>query len=252
MSAVAPAFIERPSLGLSDQLKIQAERIREKDYVPVGRLTAIHWEAQRNISGFSQSRPRYGHPDQPKAFADAVVKKLMTPQQADAMKPFSEKQMILWSSTTLDWLSPRKGPAIARSRDRKDWLLPEGLTDLPDIPDPRFVSTHSSAACPAPRRVKVGAGYLMGCSGCIAPRIPQLLTGCPVCGNRVQHKITAHNGYVMGILHPIKELSIVAYGVDGSAHWLKVRAGLDQINGRYPAMLIDDEHRGFFVGGTFS
>lgn len=249
--ATAPAFIEHPSLTLSDRLKIQAGRIREKDYVIVGRLKAVHWEAQRNIAGFSQSRPRYGHPDQPRAFADAVAKRLMTAHQADAIKPFSESQSVLWSSTTLDWFE-QKGPLVARSRDQKDWLLPQGMTTLPDIPDPRFVSTHANVACPHPQKVKVGRGYLWGCSACVAPRIPQRLTGCPVVGDRVQHKITARNGYVMGILCPIKELCIVAFATDGTAHWVKLRAGLDQIESAYPAMLMDDENRAFFVGGTFS
>jgi hypothetical protein len=239
--AAAPAIFDRPSFTIADRLKIQAQRIREKDYIVVGRLTAIHWEAQRNISGYSQSRPRYGHPDQPKMLADAVAKRLMTAQQADAAKPFSEKQAVLWSSTTLDWLDGKRGPIIARTRDQKDWLLPQGLTALPDIPDPRWVPDHSSSNCPNG-----------GCSQCITPRIPQLLTECPVVGSRVEHKITARNGHVFGILHPILELSIVAFGPDGHSHFMRVRGGIDQIDQIKPALLIDDDMRGFLVGGIFS
>jgi hypothetical protein len=241
--AAAPAIFDRPTFTLADRLKIQAQRIREKDYIIIGRVTAIHWEAQRNISGFSQSRPRYGHPDQPKLLADAVAKRLMTQRQADAVKPFSEKQNVLWQSTTLDWLDGKRGPILARSRDQKDLLLPQGLTPLPDIPDPRWVPKHSDSVCPSGPR---------GCSGCIAPRIPQKLVGCPIVGDRVEDKITARNGHVFGILHPILELSVVAFGPDGLGHFLRIRGAVDQIDQTHPALLIDDEMRGFLVGGTFS
>jgi hypothetical protein len=242
MAAVAaPAIFDRPSFTIADRLKIQAQRIREKDYIVIGRLTAIHWEAQRNISGYSQSRPRYGHPDQPKLLADAVAKRLLTAQQADAAKPFSEKQAVLWSSTTLDWLDGKRGPILARTRDQKDLLLPQGLTPLPDVPDPRWISDHAASAC--------AQG---GCPRCIAPRIRQLLTDCPIVGSRVQHKITARDGHVFGILHPILELSVVAFGPDGHGHFQRIRGGMDQIDQIKPALLIDDEMRGFFVGGIFS
>lgn len=241
--AAAPAIFERPSLTIGDRLKIQAQRIREKDFVTIGRITAIHWEAQRDIRGLSQSQARYGHPDGPKMLEDAVRARLMTAHQADAMKPFSEKQTVLWGSLTLDWLDGKRGPLLARSRDQKDWLLPEGLRPLPPIPDPRWVPRHAISVCPKGDK---------GCSGCIAPRIPQLLTGCKVVGDRVQHKITERNGHVWGILHPIRELSIVAWGTDGLGHFLRVRAGRDQSDDLYPALLIDDELRAYFVGGTFS
>lgn len=241
--AAAPALFSPASFSIQDRLKIQSQMIREKDYVIIGRLTAIHWEAQRNISGLSQSRPRYGHPDGPKMLEDAVRNRLMTARQADAMKPFSEKQTVLWASTTIDWLDAKRGPLIARSRDRKDFLLPEGLKPLPPIPDPRWVPEHASAACPR------GAN---GCSKCNTPRISQPLTGCPVVGDRVQDKITERNGHVWGILHPIKELSIVAFGSDGHGHFLRVRGGVEQIERTHPALLIDDDNRAFFVGGTLA
>lgn len=237
----APAIFDRPSFTLADRLKIQAQRIREKDYVIIGRLTAVHWEAPRDISGLSQSRPRYGHADGPRALNDAVKQRLMTQRQADAMSPFSEKQTVLWASTTLDWLDGKRGPLIARSRDHKDLLLPEGLRPLPDIPDPRWVPDHAQSSC------RTG-----GCSKCVTPRIPQSLTGCRVVGDRVQDKITARNGYVLGCLHPVKELSIVAFAPDGTGHFVRIRGGVDQIDRTHPSLLIDDENRGFFVGGTLS
>ena len=241
--AAAPALFSPASFSIQDRLKIQAHMMRDRDYVIIGRLTAIHWEAQRDTRGLSQSRARYGHADGPRALEDAVKNRLMTARQADAMKPFSEKQTVLWASTTLDWLDAKRGPLIARSRDRKDFLLPEGLKPLPDIPDPRWMPEHSVSVCPQ------GSS---GCSKCNAPRIPQLLTGCPVVGDRVQDKITSRQGHVFGILHPIKELSIVAFGVDGHGHFLRVRGGIDQIERIQPALLIDDDNRAFFVGGTLS
>jgi hypothetical protein len=167
----------------------------------------------------------------------------MTPHQADAMKPFSEKQNILWQSTTLDWLDAKRGPLVARSKDHRDWLLPEGLTPLPPIPDPRFTPRHSLALCP------VGPA---GCDGCIAPRIPQLLTGCHLVGDRVQHKITSRDGYVMGVLHPVLELSIVVWAPDGTGHFVRLRGGEDNVDRSRPALLLDDDNRGFFVGGLFA
>lgn len=239
----APAIFTGNNFKLSDRLKIQAETIREKQYTKIGRLTAIHWAAQRNTSGLSQSRPRYSNPQQAAAFSEAVRQRILTPQQADALKPFSEVQNILWQSTTLDWLDHRRGPIIALSHDKRDWLLPQGLTPLPAIPDPRFVSTHAGSVCPNGKA---------GCDGCNPPRIPQLLTGCPHVGDRVQHKFTSHRGYVMGVLHPILELSIVAWGPEGQGHFVKLKGAQDNVDRHAPALLIDDDNRAFLVGGVFA
>lgn len=241
--AAAPAIITGDTFRLQDRIKVQCETIRQRDYIVFGRVTAIHWAAHRDTTGLSQSRPRYSNAGQAAAIEDAVSRKLISAQQADALKPFSEVQNILWQSTTIDWLDAKRGPIIARSKDRRDWLLPQGLTPLPAIPDPRFVSTHSAVNCPK------GAG---GCTGCMAPRIPQLYTDCPIVGSRVQHKITARNGYVMGVLHPVLELSVVAWAPDGQGHFLKLRGGEDNVDRSMPALLIDDQDRGFFVGGIFS
>jgi len=230
-TATAPAsIITRPTFTLADRLKIQQERIRNRDYIIMGRLMAVVFEAQRDISGLSQSRPRY---------SNSAQATLMT----DAMKPFSEKQTVLWQSTTLDWLSHKNGPVLARSKDRRDLLLPQGLTPLPAIPDPRWVPLHALASCPK------GAS---GCSKCIAPRIPQRLTGCPVVGDRVRDKITNRNGQVFGILHPVIILSYMAVDNEGVGHFAKVRCGVDAADGTHMALLMDDDNKAFFVGGTFS
>lgn len=238
----APAIFASNSFRLVDRIKIQCDKIRQKDYTIFGRLTAVHWAAQRDTTGLSGSRPRYSNSGQVGIIEDAVARKVLSARQADALKPFSEKQNILWQSTTLDWLDASRGPLIARSKDHRDWILPSGLTPLPPIPDPRFVSRHSLATCPK----------VSGCKGCIAPRIPQRYTGCPIVGDRVQHKITSRGGYVMGIVHPVLELSIVVWTPDGQGHFVRLRAGEDNVDRSRPALLIDDEDRGFFIGGVFS
>lgn len=237
-----PNLITGNSFRLTDRIKIQCDKIRGKEYRVFGRLTAVHWAAQRDTTGLSESRPRYTDSGQAAIIEDAVARKMLSERQADALKPFSEKQNILWQSTTLDWLDASRGPIIARSKDSRDWILPGGLTPLPPIPDPRFVPRHAMAACPKVR----------GCEGCIAPRIPQLYTGCPIVGDRVQHKITARNGYVMGIVHPVLELSIVVWTPDGTGHFARLRGLEDNVDRSRPALLIDDQDRGFFVGGVFS
>lgn len=239
----APAISTGNTFKLADRIKIQNQKIRDKDYIVFGRVTAVHWAAQRSTLGLSQSRPRYTNENQAAAFADAVAKGVMTAHQAEAMKPFSEVQNILWQSTTLDWLDAKRGPIIAQSKDHRDWLLPEGLPHLPAIPDPRFVPAHARSLCPMGQ---------MGCGLCVPKRIPQLLTGCPIVGDRVQAKITSRSGYVMGILHPVKELSIVAWGVDGHGHFMRLKGSPDNVDRSMPALLIDDDNRAFLVGGILA
>lgn len=226
---MATTLITKPTFTLIERLRIQQQRIREKDYIPIGRLTAVLFEAQRDISGFSQSRPRYVN--------------AMPGTLPDALKPFSEKQNVLWQSTTLDWLDYKRSPLIAQSRDHKDLLLPHGLTPLPDIPDPRWVPAHALSVCPRGKD---------GCSRCVAPRIPQRLTGCPIVGDRVRDKITSRNGHVFGVLHPVIDLCVMVNGPDGFAHFTHIRGRVDQADGTHMALLIDDEMHGFFVGGTFA
>jgi hypothetical protein len=225
-AAIAPrptssaAVLTRPTFTLADRLKIQQDRARDRDYILIGRLTSVLFEAQRNTSGFSQSRPRFFNPEQAKH----------TP---DAMRPFSEKQTILWASITLDWLTHKKAPLIAISRDRQDLLLPHGLTPLPPIPDPRWMPKSADE---------------------IAPRIEQRLTGCPVVGDRVRDKITARDGRVYGVLHPVVELCVMLAGVAGG--FGRIKGGVDPGDGTHLALLIDDSNphqmQAYFVGGRFT
>jgi hypothetical protein len=231
---MSTALLTKPTLTLADRLKIQQQRNRDRDCITVGRMSSVVFEAQRSTSGLSQSRPRYHNAEQARQFAAGSVNQ--------AMAPFSEKQSVLWASITLDWLGLRQAPTLAVSRDGYDLLLPAGLTPLPDIPNPEWTPRHALAACPNSKD---------GCSGCLAPRIPQLLTGCPVCGDRVRDKITARDGRVYGVIHPILELCIVL----PSGHFFKVRGAVDPADGTHLALLIDDNNprqmQGYFVGGKF-
>jgi hypothetical protein len=203
----AASVLTPPTFTLADRLRFQQERVRDRDYTIIGRLTTVVFEAQRNIRGLSQSR---------------AVRSDLSP-----------KQTQLWCSITLDWLSHKNAPILALSRDRQDLLLPNGMTPLPHIPDPRWVPKTS---------------------GEVAPRIPQLLTGCPVVGDRVTDKITDRKGITYGVLHPITELCIMLAGATGG--FGRIRGIVDPADGTHLALLIDDSHphqlRGYFVGGKFT
>jgi len=230
------SVLTRPTFTLADRLKIQQQRFVDRDYIAVGRLTSVVFEAQRNLAGFSQSRPRYYNAEQAKQFAEHP--------EYEAMKPFSEAQAKLWASCTLDWLTHKSAPILVISRDRKDLLLPSGLGMLPPIPNPLWVSEHARQACPNSKD---------GCSGCVAPRIPQLLTGCPIVGDRVRDKITARDGRVYGILHPVLELCVMLMGAKGT--FARISGKVDPADGSHLALLIDDSDprnlQGYFVGGRF-
>jgi len=219
------SVLTRPTFTLADRLKIQQERSQAKDYIIVGRLTSVVFEAQRNIRGLSQARPRYRDAEQQRQFAAGGP-------AMESWAPMSEKQLLLWASITLDWLTHKNAPIIANSRDQKDLLPPRGLTPLPAIPDPRWVPKHANE---------------------IAPRIPQRLTGCPVVGDRVSDKITARDGRVYGILHPIVELCVMLGGSQGG--FAKMTGGVDPADGSHLALLIDDSNphqmQAYFVGGRF-
>jgi hypothetical protein len=216
---MATAVITNPTFTLADRLKVQQQQTRDKNFIVVGRLTSVVFEAQRDTRGLSQSRKRWSNSEQYK-------------HTSEAMAPFSEKQAVLWASITLDWLTHKNAPVIAVSRDRKDLLLPNGLGTLPPIPDPRWTPKDATS---------------------IAPRIPQLLTGCPVVGDRVRDKITARNGQVYGIIHPVLELCVMLMGAVGT--FARIRGGVDPADGTHLALLIDDSNplqlQGYFVGGRF-
>jgi hypothetical protein len=213
------SILTRPTFTLADRLRIQQEAARDRQYIPIGRLTSVVFEAQRSTRGLSGSRPRYVRAGQEKS----------TPE---AMKPFSERQTVLWASITLDWLTHKNAPLLAVSRDRKDLLFPHGLTPLPPIPDPRWVPKDATD---------------------IAPRIPQLLTGCPVVGDRVTDKITNRQGRVYGVIHPVTELCVMLMHAGGA--FGRITGHVDPADGTHLALLIDDSDpthlEAYFVGGRF-
>ena len=218
---MATAVITKPVFTLADRLKIQQSTARDRQYIVIGKLTSVVFEAQRSTVGFSQSRARWHNSRQARELKDQP-----------GLHPFSEAQAKLWASVTLDWLSHTNAPVLAISRDQKDLLLPMGMTPLPKIPDPRWVPKKANEVC---------------------RRIPQLLVGCPVVGDRVRDKITARDGRVYGVIHPILELCVMLGGKLGG--FARIRGGVDPADGTHLSLLIDDsnpEHlEAYFVGGRF-
>jgi hypothetical protein len=224
--AAAPAVIVNPTFTVAERLTVQQETIRAKNFIPIGRLLSVIFEAPRNISGLSQSRPRY---------TDARQAAFTT----DAMKPFSEMQAKLFASISLDFLTYTRAPMLAVSKDKRDLLLPYGMGELPDIPDPRFIPDHALAACPNSKT---------GCRGCIAPRIAQRLTGCPIVGDRIQNRITARDGRMYGVISPVTQLML--FLLQGQGHFFRI-GGYPDTDGSHLTLMIDDEMHGYFLGGRF-
>ena len=142
-------------------------------------------------------------------------------------------QAKLWASITLDWLTHKNAPVLGISRDQRDLLLPFGMPPLPAIPDPRWQPKKATD---------------------VAKRIPQLLCGCPVVGDRVRDKITARDGRVYGVIHPVLELCVMLGGAQGG--FARIRGGVDPTDGTHLSLLIDDSNpeqlQGYFVGGRFT
>jgi hypothetical protein len=131
---MATAIITKPTFTLADRMKIQRDRVADRQYKNIGFLTTVVQERQMSTRGMSQSRSfdRCSNPTE--------MRKLASQGMVDeAMLPLSSWQMRAWALLTLDWLHWRKAPLLAISSDRNDLLLPFGLTPLPDIPDPDFV-----------------------------------------------------------------------------------------------------------------
>lgn len=233
MSAAANVIIPS-SFKLADRIKIQQQCIRDKNYIVAGRLTALLFEHQRSTAGYSQSRARWANPRQAKELANQP-----------GLHPFSERQAVLWAGITLDWLTHKNSPIVAVSRDQQDLLLPFGMISPPAIPDPRWVPAHAQHACPKSTKT--------GCKGCVPPRIPQLLVGCPVVGDRVSDKITSRDGRVYGVIHPVVEIALLLAGAQGG--FGKIRGSVNSIEGTHLSLLIDDSNperlEGYFVGGRF-
>jgi hypothetical protein len=213
----APSIICKPTFTLTDRIRIQQQRIQDRDYVRIGKLTCVVWEAQRSTAGSSQS--------------------------SDVTGAFSKWQRKTWSSMTLDWLSHNNAPIIAISRDRNDLLIPFKLPPLPDIPDPRWSGFKKAPAA--------------DCVNPQVPRIPQLLANCPVVGDRACGRITDRvSGKTYLIFQPLTELQVMCGGGKESGFG-RIKCGTDPADRTHSALLVniepDNEGRleAYFVGGSF-
>jgi hypothetical protein len=205
---------------LADKLRIQQERIRERQYRNFAVLTTIVMERQLSTKGISQAKPRWANPEQAKIFAQGKA--------AGADVPFSEWQANAWVNLTLDWLG-KNGPRLAISTDKNDLLLPSGLLPLPKIPDP----------CWVPKK-----------AGDIAPRVEQDL------GSRASGRIYDRTGKMFLLFHPLTELCVLVGGQGGG--FGKIKCITDPATKLLPSLLINpdpiDRHgnlEAYFASGAF-
>jgi hypothetical protein len=220
-TAAAPAIhIPRDAFTLTDKLKIQQQRIRDREYQNFAVLTAIVIERQLSTAGISQSKPRWANAEQAKIHA--------RDKNFDA--PFSEWQATNWVNLTLDWLSHKNGPKIAISRDKNDMLLPRGLSPLPKIPDPLWT----------PKK-----------AGEVAPRIEQKLEA-RACG-RIRDRIS---GKWFLIVQPLTELCVMVGGQKGG--FGRVRCVTDPATKLHASLLVNPDPmdregnlEAYFASGAF-
>jgi hypothetical protein len=162
------AILTTPTWTASERMKVQRERIRERQYTKIGKLTTVLIERQMSTRGMSQAKALYSHPD---------GYKYVTP----GMEPFSEWQAKAWALMTLDWLHFKHAGVIALSADRNDLLLPQGLAPLPPIPQ---------------------AGYVPKRPGDQPPRVPQKIE------DRACGRIRERNGRTWLVIQPLTELCL--------------------------------------------
>jgi hypothetical protein len=191
---------------LTDKLRIQQQRIRDREYQVFAILTTIVLERQLSTKGHSQSRPRWANAEQEKIFREG--------KQSGAMEPFSEWQAVNWVNLTLDWLSHKNGPKIAISRDKNDLLLPHGLSPLPKIPDPLWV----------PRK-----------AGDVAPRIDQKLES-RACG-RIRDRVS---GKWFLVFQPLTEMMVMCGGGKDSGFG-RIRCVTDPATKLHASLLVNPE-----------
>ena len=223
-TATAPAiYIPKDIFTLTDKLKIQEQRIRDREYANFAILTTIVIEQQLSTAGISQSKPRWQNAEQAKIFA----------RDKNFAAPFSEWQATTWVNMTLDWLSHKKGPKIAISRDKNDLLLPRGLSPLPKIPDPLWTPKHAND---------------------IAPRIEQKLED-RACG-RIRNRIS---GKWFLVIQPLTELCVMVGSADPrKGGFGRISCVTDPATKLHPSLLINPEPmdrygnlEAYFASGSF-
>ena len=216
--AASAAIITGSTFTLTDRLKIQQERIRNREYTQIGKLTCVVWEGQRPTIGASQDK-------------------------SPGLDAFGKWKRTAWNSITLDWLNHKNAPILAVSRDRNDLLLPFKMTRLPDIPDPRWTGFKDAPAadCVKPE----------------VPRIPQLFAGCPVVGDRACGTIKDRiSGKTYLIFQPLTELQILC-GKGKDSGFGRITCRTDPATRLHAALLVNIEpdneglYEAYFVGGSF-
>lgn len=205
------AVITKPTFTLADRLRFQQQCASSRDFIVAGKLTTVVLERQMSTHGMSQSRPLWG---------SAAASKMNI---HESMHPFSEWQSKAWASLTLDWLHHKNAPTLAISRDRKDMLLPYGVTALPDIPIPGWTKKRANEE---------------------APRVPQRLE------DRAYGQITARDGARYLVFQPVIELCLMLHSNMGG--FGRIRGLTDPADGTHLALLIQPEtNQAYFVGGRF-
>lgn len=227
MSASAPAVITRSGFTLTDKLRIQQQRIRDREYVNFAMLTTIVMERQLPTAGISQSRPRWGNAEQARQYNEYLEATGMEPFPA----PFSEWQATNWVLLTLDWLNHKQAQPIAISRDKNDLLLPRGLAPLPRIPDPLWT----------PKK-----------AGDVAPRVEQKLES-RACG-QIRDRIS---GKTFLVFQPLTELCVLCSKA-GDSGFGRIKCITDPATQLKPSLLVNPEpmnREGFleayFASGAF-
>lgn len=216
----APMVIVPQMFRLADKLRIQQQRIRDREYRNFAVLNTVVMERQLSTKGLSQAKPRWSSPEQAKIFGAGKA------SGADA--PFSEWQANAWVNLTLDWLN-MNGPRLAISADKNDLLLPAGLAPLPKIPDP----------CWIPKK-----------AGDIAPRIEQDL------GARASGRIYDRSGKMFLLFQPLTELCVLVGGEKGG--FGRIRCTTDPTTKLHACLLVNPDPmdakgnlEAYFASGAF-
>ena len=222
------AVIIRETFTLTDKLKIQQQRIRDREYVNFAILTTIVIERQLPTKGISQSKPRWQNAEQEKLYNESA--RMTGTANFDA--PFSQWQMDSWVLLTLDWLTHKKAQPIAISKDKNDLLLPRGLAPLPRIPDPLWL----------PKK-----------AGDIAPRVEQKLE------DRACGRIRNREGKWFLVFQPLTELCVTIGSADPKkSPWGRIKCVTDPATHLHASLLVNPDPmdrfgnlEAYFASGSF-
>jgi hypothetical protein len=221
--------LTRSTFTLTDKLRIQRQRIHDREYVKFATLTTIVIERQLPTKGISQSKPRWQNPQQERMHRESAQ---MT-GTANFDAPFSDWQATNWALLTLEWLSHKNGSLLAISRDKNDLLLPRGLAALPKIPDPLWTPAKG---------------------GTTAPRVEQKLED-RACG-RIYER---HTGKFFLIFQPLTELCVMVGSADPKKGGFgRIRCVTDPATRLHASLLVNPDPmdrygnlEAYFASGAF-